>query len=560
MAQEGAEAEYADMTMAFSFSNKGCCGKLKDDVEVSGNITAGSSCGHDPRYCQQYALSHWMVHSCPECCEGMAGCRDAHALLVSLGHAQDVVFADLVLAVCNIIFVLLVDGAALRPLRRIQARFWTQGHLLLSLFSLADGIMSAYVMDYLMDKRVSDLLDSLYSFECFSRMNDRVIFEASGVLTSYIEIIVPVQVGIAFLTAAFHFVKAFRKEDMEGVTSLTAMEGMLELSELLTSIAGFIQFTAAAESFHKMHNLMDADRYTQSQMQSLSDACIYSCCTGIERFEPPPSVAAWEEANLSDSLVLAGCILTMVGLVGLCGMTYRFTKKAPEGDILESAASVENPIQNSEGREKSASRIALEAELEEVRHSEERLKVELDEAREKLSDWQQHVDPVSGADYFHNKVTGETTYEDPEACFVQSNPQHSRKQNQAPAGDQPARTEGNANKPEKRGRRMGLVRASVATFALYRRNQKAPEAEAESSEAKQQQQAKALRQQMSYFKRPSMRKAVRRSARPQSAKASAGEGLADLRRTSNTADEVAPQNPLVAELKLAVGNNRRAEV
>jgi hypothetical protein len=164
---------------------------------------------------------------------------------------------------------------------------WVQGHLLLAIFSFADGVVSAYVMDYLGKMRVVRLLDTLYEVECFDRINDKVIFDASGVLTSYVEVIVIVQISVAFITAAFHFVKAFRREDMEGISSLSLMEAALELSELIASVAGYTQFMSAATSFYQMHTLMDGSRYRAA------GPCMYSCCTSVSGFTPPGGAGAW---------------------------------------------------------------------------------------------------------------------------------------------------------------------------------------------------------------------------------------------------------------------------
>ena len=339
-------------------SQPGCCG--------SGTNSTRGSCG-DADYCHGYALSHWLPRQCFECCEGLAGCRDASQLLEALAHAQDIVLADLVLAVLNILFVIVVDGAAFEKLQQLQSRYWVQGHLLLAIFSFADGVVSAYVMDYLGKMRVVRLLDTLYEVECFDRINDKVIFDASGVLTSYVEVIVIVQISVAFITAAFHFVKAFRREDMEGISSLSLMEAALELSELIASVAGYTQFMSAATSFYQMHTLMDGSRYRAA------GPCMYSCCTSVSGFTPPGGAGAWSGSQ-PDAIVASACLGSMAIMVSLCLSTRLFLPGGRGGDVQERAGSaVQNPA-SAGGRVKSDSRVELEQKSNELEQEVERLR------------------------------------------------------------------------------------------------------------------------------------------------------------------------------------------
>ena len=309
----------------------------------------------------------------------------ASQLLEALAHAQDIVLADLVLAVLNILFVIVVDGAAFEKLQQLQSRYWVQGHLLLAIFSFADGVVSAYVMDYLGKMRVVRLLDTLYEVECFDRINDKVIFDASGVLTSYVEVIVIVQISVAFITAAFHFVKAFRREDMEGISSLSLMEAALELSELIASVAGYTQFMSAATSFYQMHTLMDGSRYRAA------GPCMYSCCTSVSGFTPPGGAGAWSGSQ-PDAIVASACLGSMAIMVSLCLSTRLFLPGGRGGDVQESADSaVQNPA-SAGGRVKSDSRVELEQksnELEQKSNELEQKSNELEQEVERLRAEQQ---------------------------------------------------------------------------------------------------------------------------------------------------------------------------
>ena len=100
------------------------------------------------------------------------------------------------------------------------------------------------------------------------------------------------------------------------------LESVLELSELIASVAGYMQFMSAATQFYQLHAYMDSSRYTAAEMESLSDTCIYSCCASIDpsALEVPSGTGAWNGTR-SDTVVIFACLGGILGLVGVCAAT-----------------------------------------------------------------------------------------------------------------------------------------------------------------------------------------------------------------------------------------------
>jgi hypothetical protein len=175
---------------------------------------------------------------------------------------------------------------------------------------------------------------------------------------------------------------------MEDISSLSLMEAALELSELIASVAGYIQFMSAATSFYQMHALMDGSKYLAA------GPCMYSCCTSARGFAPPDGADAWSGSQ-PDVIVASACLGSMAIMVSLCVSTRLFLPGGRSGDVQESAGSaVHNPAladtdttAEGGGRAKSESRAELEREVEhlhDLRASEEQKSYELEREVERV--------------------------------------------------------------------------------------------------------------------------------------------------------------------------------
>jgi hypothetical protein len=109
----------------------------------------------------------------------------------------------------------------------LQARL-RKGYGLLILLSLADGILSLVVFHTLSAKTglegldMASKLDKLYSSECFTRQQDKVIFETAETLKSYLGAVVVAQTVLAFADAITHCASIWHKT-CEGSLSTAAM-------------------------------------------------------------------------------------------------------------------------------------------------------------------------------------------------------------------------------------------------------------------------------------------------------------------------------------------------
>jgi hypothetical protein len=249
------------------------------------------------------------------------------------------VLVDLTVAVVNVVVFILT--AMLIPTfdgdKQENPGFcWMAGHVLLASFSLADCVLSLYVMDYVRKQNVVGLLDTLYTNQCFGRLNDKVIIEASGAVEEYVEVVVIIQACLASIMACFHVVKACGRtivikicpEGCWDCLKSMAPEVIGEAIELFTSVFGYVKFMSALAKFRRMHELMNknADQLNAAGSQSSSEACIYSCCTGVQDFELPKGESRewWRVGSggglgsLPDTNVIIAFFAAMSGMIGLC--------------------------------------------------------------------------------------------------------------------------------------------------------------------------------------------------------------------------------------------------
>jgi hypothetical protein len=172
----------------------------------------------------------------------------------------------------------------------------------LVLIALTDGTLSAYVF-YTLSKKTTDVLsldmaakmDKLYESECFTRQQDRVIFETSETLKNYVGAVVVAQTALAFSDAVAH-VFAARNTDNQNKVQYTAYA--LEIGELIAAGIGVYEYMSVKDSFIDMYNEMNDLNSTA--------ACVQSCCA-------PAAQGA------SASAVSLGYSMPRLVLIAICG-------------------------------------------------------------------------------------------------------------------------------------------------------------------------------------------------------------------------------------------------
>jgi hypothetical protein len=220
-------------------------------------------------YCWQFAVSHTLPE---ECCASIPGCRDAIYLLSIFEHVKGLVVVDCVVAVvgCLLAFYATSIPEDCRGKRE-------KCYVFLVLIAMLDGILSSVVhvtlnsdspgsqMDTL------ELMDQLYSSECFTRQQDKVIFETLQTLKQYAETVVAVQIALAFMDAGYHFVSVVHFKGTITPARYVKASALFGASELIAAAVGVSAYIDVTSQFSEMYSQMNSAGGT-------SQACVSSCC------------------------------------------------------------------------------------------------------------------------------------------------------------------------------------------------------------------------------------------------------------------------------------------
>jgi hypothetical protein len=158
------------------------------------------------------------------------------------------------------------------------------GNAWLALMSLADAGITLRIMLYLQGMNTVQSLALLFDSSCFSRLNDRIVIDASDALESYVEETVVAQVSIALAAMMWHLIKAFYRKDAHVVELRNITDGLsgvlfsfvFESAELIASMVAFTKFVAVHNNFLEMYAKSNTDIGTVLPGQA--ESCVYSCC------------------------------------------------------------------------------------------------------------------------------------------------------------------------------------------------------------------------------------------------------------------------------------------
>ena len=185
-------------------------------------------------------------------------------------------------------------------------------YIFLVLIAMLDGILSSYVHAALnRDSTGSqmgtlELMDKLYTSECFTRQQDKVIFETSQTLKEYAETLVAVQIALAFSDAVYHLVSVVYFKDTITEKLYVTASALFGAGEFVAAVVGVASYIDVTRQFSSMYSQMNR----AAGAGFSSQACVSSCCL-------PPGIAV-----ASASGVWGGSVGAIAGIAAAASIVF----------------------------------------------------------------------------------------------------------------------------------------------------------------------------------------------------------------------------------------------
>jgi hypothetical protein len=213
---------------------------------------------------------------------------------------------------------------------------------------MVDGILSSTVHAILnsdspgsqMDSL--ELMDQLYSSECFTRQQDKVIFETAQTLKEYAETIVIFQIALAFGDALYHFISVIYLQEIITDKMLVTASALFGVGEFVAAAVGVAAYIDVTSQFSAMYGQMNSAGGTGT-----SQACVSSCC-----LPPGLAVATSTSAEGMSAGAIAGIAafasITFLGGVWCCIRSEITERERPSGGSSSSRSTemthTSNPV------------------------------------------------------------------------------------------------------------------------------------------------------------------------------------------------------------------------